>query len=269
VAHRRRVVQDRAVRRGRLIVDDRLADIVQHAGDEELVRLGHRRSLGIGATASAATVERIDNAMSSAPISSGLSETGPIAAGGESREARPIGRRLLREAAVLALFVALALFITRPWLFHARTHVLGHTDPQTGVLTGDVMFNMSFGGWFAFSLLELRQGPLEFTRYLMYPGGAAHGNSFDGLLYSGFVALLSLVAPLPFAHNLAILVGFILCGWFTYRLAMRLWPSFGLALTLGVVAEFAPYLLQRGVMHPNLQAPSKNNVSACGFRLAS
>ena len=162
------------------------------------------------------------------------------------------GRRWSIEAGVAALYLAAALGLSYPWITHPATSTLGHHEAAMGAMGPDMMLPMTLAGWLRFAPAELGAWPLARSRWLMWPVGASHGDSFDGLLHAGATALLSFAMPLPQAQALVIVIGLVLTGWVTWRLGRRLWGGAWTALALGLVAEASPYVMQRFWCHPNL-----------------
>ncbi len=156
------------------------------------------------------------------------------------------------DLCVAILFLLLTLFITRPWIFHTRTHLPGAYDPNHEMISPDIMLPLSFAAWIRLSLFDLHQWPLAKSKYLMYPMGSSHARSHDGLMISSLTALLGSVMPLSTAYGFCILLGFFLTGYLCYRFAARRWGRGGLALAIGTSALFLPYLLQRASVQPNL-----------------
>ncbi len=161
-------------------------------------------------------------------------------------------RTWLRETGVVLLLVAVALWLTDPWLRNPAGSVLGLQDAKTGELSVDCMQTMTFGGWIDFSALKLKLWPLAYTDYLMYPRGASWGDSFDSLLFSMVTAALGAVLPLPVAYSLSVVLTFFMTGWVMWRLGARLWGAGAVALTIALASMMSPFLMQRYLCHPNL-----------------
>lgn len=160
-------------------------------------------------------------------------------------------RGLLRECGVLALFVLVALWLTDPWIRNPTTRMIGVTDRIHGQPSGDVMLPMSFAGWFNFAPSKLHIWPLSKTDYLMFPRGASHGASFDGLLAALVTAALAIAMPLPMAHSVAVVLSFFMTGFVMWRLGRKHWSA-PTALTIALASMLCPYLMQRFLIHPNL-----------------
>ncbi len=161
-------------------------------------------------------------------------------------------RTWLRETGVVLLLVAVALWLTDPWIRNPAGSVLGLQDAKTGELSVDCMQTMTFGGWIDFSALKLKLWPLAYTDYLMYPRGASWGDSFDSLLFSMVTAALGAVLPLPVAYSLSVVLTFFMTGWVMWRLGARLWGAGAVALTIALASMMSPFLMQRYLCHPNL-----------------
>lgn len=155
----------------------------------------------------------------------------------------------LAVAAGLALF---ALFLTRPWIEHPIATHIGSYDHGNAFVGSDYMRALVFGGWIDFAPGELGVGPLAETRFKMFPDGAAYGVSFDGLLLALVTAALHWVLPLCSAMDLALILAFVLSGWFTWQMGRRLWGRGAVALYAAFTAACLPYLTQRVAYHPNL-----------------
>ncbi len=162
------------------------------------------------------------------------------------------GAALLVSAGAFLLYLAFALWLTRPWVTAPLGSAIGTYDARFAIENSDAMANMTFAGWWKFAPLELGLGPLSPTDYLMFPAGASYGRSFDSPLLAAQVALLALALPLTTAYSLAIVLAFALCGFVSFRYFARLWGCGGLALALGACAEAMPFLFQRADGHANL-----------------
>ena len=167
-------------------------------------------------------------------------------------------KKLIFDAFAIVLFILLPLVISRPWIFHPLTRSIGSPSPTGGYEpvfsfgNPDVIMNLTFCAWPKFALTQLHTWPLARTKYLMFPQGASHGVSFDGLMLALITSLLWCFLPLPLAFNIGLLLGLFLCGFTFYRLCCRLWGRGLLALGLGVSALCMPFLSQRLECHPNL-----------------
>ncbi|MCE5231035.1 hypothetical protein LLG95_15760 [bacterium] len=166
--------------------------------------------------------------------------------------AKPVAVILLGESAIAAFFLLIALWLTDPWIRHPSTRMLGMADPIHGELSVDVMLPMSFAGWIDFAPARLGIWPLSHTPYLEYPGGASHGDSFDGLLAAVVTAALAIFVPLPMAHSIAVVFAFFMTGWVMWVLGKKLWGAGGAALAIALASMLCPYLMQRYLIHPNL-----------------
>lgn len=161
-------------------------------------------------------------------------------------------RAWLREAAVVFLFLLVALWLTDPWIRNPATRMIGLADPIHGEPCVDVMLPLSLAGWIDFAPSKLHIWPLSRTDYLMFPRGASHGDSFDGLLAALVTAALAIVLPLPMAHSIAVVLAFAMTGFVMWRLGKRLWDAGPTALVIALASMLCPYLIQRYLVHPNL-----------------
>lgn len=161
-------------------------------------------------------------------------------------------RAWLRESAVILLFLIVALWLTDPWIRNPTTRMIGIADKVHGEPCVDVMLPISLAGWIDFAPSKLHIWPLGRTDYLMFPRGAAHGDSFDGLLAALVTAALAIAMPLPMAHSIAIVLAFAMTGFVMWRLGKRLWGAGPVALALALASMLCPYLMQRYLVHPNL-----------------
>ncbi len=159
--------------------------------------------------------------------------------------------RLLRPLGPPLLFLLVCLWLTDPWIRNPATRMIGLADPVHGQPSVDVMLPLSFAGWLDFAPAKLHMWPLSRTEYLMFPRGAAHGDSFDGLLPALVTAALALALALPPAHSVAVALAFFMTGWVMWRLGRKRWSA-AVALTVALAAMLCPYLMQRYLVHPNL-----------------
>jgi hypothetical protein len=165
---------------------------------------------------------------------------------------RSRGGKVLFDGSVALLYALLVLWITRPWIWHPLSSIIAHYDPDYRLVNIDVMLSLSLSGWFKFALTDLHIFPLAHTTFLMFPVGAAHGLSFDGLLLGIVVSLLWCLMPLVTAYNVGLLLGAWATGFVMYRLGKRLWGRGLLAACIGLCAVAMPYFMQRLGSHPNL-----------------
>lgn len=181
----------------------------------------------------------------------GRAAVSDVPAGGSDLPLRR-GRAWIREACVGLLFLLMALWCTDPWIRHPATRMIGATDRRTHELNTDSMLPVTLAGWLDFAAFELGVWPLKDSRHLMFPRGASHGDSFDGLLLAIVTAALAVALPLPLAHSIAIVLGFAMAGWTVWLLGKRLWGPGSTALVLALAAIMMPYLFQRYATHANL-----------------
>jgi len=140
-------------------------------------------------------------------------------------------RVLLRESLVFLAFVGLTVLMTWPWVLHLRDHASDAGDP----------YLVSWTLWW------------DFFQTFHDPLNLFHGNVFFPMKYSlafsehnygialPFFPLFALgVRPLT-VHGLALLLGFALAGYGTFRLTRALTGSTGAAWVAGIAYAFVPY----------------------------
>jgi hypothetical protein len=140
-------------------------------------------------------------------------------------------RVLLRESFVFLAFIGLTAVMTWPWVLHLRDHASDAGDP----------YLVSWTLWW------------DFFQTFHDPLNLFHGNVFFPMKYSlafsehnygialPFFPLFALgVRPLT-VHGLAMLLGFALAGYGTFRLTRTLTGSTGAAWVAGIAYAFVPY----------------------------
>ena len=152
----------------------------------------------------------------------------------------------------VSMIVALALGITYPWISDPFGISIGHMDWTYPVPGTDFMRSLALSGWMHFAPVELHEWPLAHSRYHMFPTGASHALSVDGLLLGGIVALLNFMLPLQTAWSAGLVLAFVLSGVMVYRFSYRRFGRGLLALALAASATCLPYIQQRAAFHPNL-----------------
>ena len=143
--------------------------------------------------------------------------------------ARP--RVLLREVLIFLGFIALTSVMTWPWVLHLRDHASDNGDP----------YLVSWTLWW------------DFFQTFHDPFNLFHGNVFFpmkyGLAFSEhnygialpFFPLFALGARPLTVHGLAMLLGFTLAGYGSFRLTRTLTGSTGAAWVAGIAYAFVPY----------------------------
>jgi hypothetical protein len=136
-----------------------------------------------------------------------------------------------REALVFLGFVALTAVMTWPWVLHLRDHASDVGDP----------YLVSWTLWW------------DFFQTFHDPLNLFHGNVFFPMKYSlafsehnygialPFFPLFALGARPLTVHGLAMLLGFTLAGYGTFRLTRTLTGSSGAAWVAGIAYAFVPY----------------------------
>lgn len=168
-----------------------------------------------------------------------------------NRLRRFLAKRSFDLLAVL-IIAALSLATTYPWIAAPRETSIGLVEQSTGFPSTDCMRSLALSGWLRFGPAELGEPALGNSPYLMYPTGASHARSVDGLLLGAVVALLACVLPLQLAWSIALVLAFFLSGLMLYRFAYRRFGRGLIALVLAASATLLPYIQQRAALHPNL-----------------
>ena len=139
-------------------------------------------------------------------------------------------RSLLRELAVCALFVALAIAMTWPLAPNLRCAIAEPDDPylSTWILDWD---------WHA----TAHRLPL-FEANIFYPAhlSLAFSEHLYGIALLFFPLFAAGVAPLTI-HNLALLLGFAACGYAMYALARYVTGCTGAAIVAGIAYAFVGF----------------------------
>ncbi len=117
---------------------------------------------------------------------------------------------------VIGLYTLLALFFTWPLAAHLTTHIPGEATWAFDEST--FIWNM---WWLKFSLLHLRQTPLEST-YTFFPLGIRLTTYTFNLFHAAFGLPLQLALSLPLANNLTLLFSYISSAYGTFLLALYL-----------------------------------------------
>ncbi|NTV99991.1 MAG: hypothetical protein HGA19_01660 [Oscillochloris sp.] len=133
---------------------------------------------------------------------------------------------VLRVLAGYSLITAIMLW---PLLLHFNTHVFG--------LPGDNWEYLWKMRWFADSLIGQHVSP-TFAPQLFYPGGTELTISELAPAHHLLYLPVTLLAGPVVSYNLAIMVSFVLSGFFTYLLARRLGASTGPAFVAGLIYAF-------------------------------
>lgn len=140
-------------------------------------------------------------------------------------------RRALREAAVLAAFLALTAAMTWPWVAHLR---------DTSFDPGDSYLNSWMLAW---NVHQTLHDPLHlFDANIFYPYRDTLAFS-DNQWGTAMIFLPAFVAGLPplTVHGLAMLFAFALAGYGAFRLARTLTGSTLAGWVAGVAFAFVPY----------------------------
>jgi hypothetical protein len=133
--------------------------------------------------------------------------------------------------AALLLFMALSLVLTYPLAFHLAGAV---EDPQ------DALLNVWITAWDGHQLLSDPLHLFDANIFHPYPRTLAYS---ELLLGNGLLALpLTAVSGNPvLGYNLALLLSFVLSGFGTYLLALKLARSPGAGLVAGVIFAYSSY----------------------------
>jgi hypothetical protein len=147
-----------------------------------------------------------------------------------------------RPAALLGLFVALAVVMTWPQARYIATRAIDHQD---------VYFNMWRLAWFARALTH---APFDlFDANIFYPETNTLAFS-DAMMVEGLIAAPLLWGGLPpvLVHNLLLLGAVVASALGMFVLVERLTQSRAAAVVAGIIFAFAPYRFEH-YMHMELQ----------------
>lgn len=116
----------------------------------------------------------------------------------------------------IGLYTLLSLFLTWPLAAHLATHIPGEATWAFDEST--FIWNM---WWLKYSLLSLRQTPLEST-YIFFPLGVSLTTYTFNFFQAAFGLPLQLALSLPLANNLTLLFSFISSAYGTFLLSLYL-----------------------------------------------
>jgi hypothetical protein len=148
-----------------------------------------------------------------------------------------VGRRvtraggLLRHAAVAAAYLLLTLVMTYPLGLRLGTHFLR---------SGNDFWIYPWNNWWVRQAM-LQGSNIYYTPYLLYPQGVSlisHGISWLSTLE--WLPLQAVIGSLA-AHNITILLTYVVGAYTTYLLALEVTGSFPAAFLAGLVFAFYPY----------------------------
>ena len=140
-------------------------------------------------------------------------------------------RRLLPEILVCLAFLGLTVVMTWPWVLHVRDHCSDAGDPYLVSWTLWWDFHQTFH-----DPLHLFDGNVSFP--MKYSLAFSENNYGIALPFFPLFALG--VRPLT-VHGFAMLLGFALAGYGTFRLTRTLTGSTGAAWVAGIAYAFVPY----------------------------
>jgi hypothetical protein len=140
-------------------------------------------------------------------------------------------RRLLPEILLFLAFLGLTAVMTWPWVLHVRDHCSDAGDPYLVSWTLWWDFHQTFH-----DPLHLFDGNVSFP--MKYSLAFSEHNYGIALPFFPLFALG--VRPLT-VHGLAMLLGFALAGYGTFRLTRTLTGSTGAAWVAGIAYAFVPY----------------------------
>jgi len=159
------------------------------------------------------------------------SRASPGIVGAAPSEDMSRGRAFQRESLVFVAFLGLTVVMTWPWVLHVRDHCSDNGDP----------YLVSWTLWW------------DFHQTFHDPFHLFDGNVFFPLKYSLAFSEHNYGIALPFfplfalgmrpltVHGLAMLLGFALAGYGTFRLTRTLTGSTGAAWVAGIAFAFVPY----------------------------
>jgi hypothetical protein len=140
-------------------------------------------------------------------------------------------KRRYRHLAIVGVYLLLTLVMTYPFSIKLNTHLLSSTN--------DFWIYPWNNWWVKKALVEGRS--VYYTPYLFYPRGAAlywHGFSwFSTFLWLPLQAVFGSLA----AHNVTILLTYVVGAYTTYLLAYEVTGSFPAAFVAGLIYAFYPH----------------------------
>lgn len=136
----------------------------------------------------------------------------------------------LISLAVLALYTAVSIAMTWPLAAQLSTHAAG---------SGNDMWIYHWGNWWARKVLT-EGGKLYWTPYMFYPRGVSlTWYAFSWLNTAIWLPLQALIGALA-AHNITVLLAYLLSAYTAYLLARELTGSYLAAFIAGLVFAFYP-----------------------------
>ncbi|MHB8419968.1 MAG: PA14 domain-containing protein [Myxococcales bacterium] len=161
------------------------------------------------------------------------------------RARRGAWRPVLREAAIVAAYAALAAVLTWPLAKRFTTDIGGDFGDHWQTLWG--MW------WVKKALLDLHQNPF-FSRWVHWPlGMPMFFETFDFPDCLLALPLWSFLPPLA-VFNCAEAWSYVLGGWFFYRFALELCGDRKAAFAAGALFTFAPYHFGHALGHMHVMA---------------
>ena len=142
---------------------------------------------------------------------------------------------LASHLAVLSVFVVLSVMLTYPLAKDLDTRIPGAPRPP-----GDNFYYLYKVWWFGHALFDLHVSPF-FNPNIFYPFGYDETLSETTLSNTVPALPLTLFFGEVVAYNLVMLISFVLSGFGTYLLVLRLTGSRAAGLLSGIVFAFCPY----------------------------
>lgn len=171
----------------------------------------------------------------------GLTANAPALAA--RRPSRSVFSRLVHLWVVL-YYTVFSLVMTWPLALHMRDSVVGEI--------GDNIYFIFLIRWYQRAWFELGISPF-FHPWLNYPQGWNLASTDTSLATTIFGLPASLLAGPTFGYNFAMLVTFVLSGWFMFIWVRRLTGSTPAGLVAGTIYAFLPYRLAHFLIgHMNL-----------------
>jgi uncharacterized RDD family membrane protein YckC len=167
----------------------------------------------------------------------------------QEHPSRPRLGRLI-AAAVLLIYILLAVGLTMPLAFNLSTQVPG--AQVEGLEQDGYMFLWDY--WWVRTALTHPGMHVMSTRYLFWPQEVSLRYHTLVLLHSSVAALLQCALSLIQSYNLLLLLSLAACAWGAFLLCRHVTGSTTGAAVAGLAFGFCPYMTTHALAHQNLIA---------------